>query len=270
MSTLSYYVKSGIEITNTDTSINLLIDNNTAPHLKFTEALGRIFNQCARYYDPNGRFVDIDEEKNQEQDPTIRHLLSLVKFRSLLSWLRGSTPTRFAHYKDVAPLSWFDLELFLEFHDSYRDSDFYSISSLLPYYRNRYNHLQPYTRLDSLYHEDDSTHNDPIHYAPSFVGWDSILCCSMDAFCKLFIEWSKQSPRTVWRMLFAFGFNGDLDYIEDDDDEDVEKKRLASLGLCTQCQNPIIIEITRRSLICSTCSNCKTIVDPNDSLFTCC
>jgi hypothetical protein len=254
-------IQSDLSI-NTD-EINLLIANNTQPHPKFTRALEIIFNRCARYYDSEGHFVDLENDTS-EVPIAYRQLLSLVKFRSLLTWLRGLT-RRLPHLDECAPLTWFELELFLEFHDSYTEADLSYISSLSPYYRHSYV-LEAHSNLDDIYDEDESTHNDPVHFTPCFIRWDSILCCSMNGFCKLFVEWSKRSPLTIWRLLFCFGFNGDLEL---DPLRTEAEKKLAGKGLCLCCMNPITTEITRKSLICRTCCINRVSV-LNDQLFVCC
>lgn len=96
--------------------------------------------------------------------------------------------------------------------------------------------------------------------------WDHVLSLSWKAFHSMYVDLARRSPRTVWNHLFAFRFNGFLDWSSERSDTEVA---LSSRGRCLNCRKPATTHLTRSGLICSTC-NTTFFSQSDDELFVCC
>lgn len=230
-----------LDVSDSD-NVKLLIGMEAHP--KFTEALQYIFerfsidlfclNDCSRNVTPPIP-ASPDDYKNK--------VMSLSMFRLLCAKaLPGmDREIRYSRTVPVPDLTVSQQYMFLDFHDKYWKPSSDDFSSLSVFYN-------------------------PIAPCLSDPEWDPCLCLSWQAFHSMYVDFALRSPRIVWNQLFAFGFNGDLEW---NDELTQTQRALAARGLCVECRSPVTTHMTRLSLKCPHCADCE-IEDESDSSFICC
>jgi hypothetical protein len=222
-----------------DSGINMTLLVGKRAHRKFTAALTRLFTLYS---------LDLFGHHNP-----LQKVMPLASFRMFCAhWFPSfdaeaesaqdsAALMRDPYYSRPEPaLSDSQLHLFLDFHDLY---------------------YKPRAEMHTL----------SVFYCASPLltesrAWDYHICLSASAFTSMMIDFALRSPRLVWNLLFALGYNGYLDCTEE---YSVVERAFAARGQCLECHKPATTHLTRCSLICACCESAY-ISDPEDHLFVVC
>lgn len=215
------------------------------PHPKFTSALAYLF---AIYS------LDIHNHDRHDIDAYQSRFMPLWNYRNLCASFQPN-------FEDETPpqcgVKVKDLNRFLLYHDMHWKEEEEFVDE-----------------TDENDYKEEMDVNNPEYAAifcrsnPNlfFSAWDLLLFISWKAFHQMFVDLAQHSPVQVWNHLFSQKFNGWLNLCEEE--YSPCELALAARGLCLNCEQSVLTQLTRISLKCATCALQESDRDEQyDALF---